>query len=271
MKNRIASTRPRRFVRALLGLGLLLAAVPVAAGGKDPLDVSQAAIGNRISDLELITTEGERLNLAELSGRPLGISLIYTACVHSCSVTTRYLDRVVKKARHSLGDEAFTMLSVGFDFPEDSPEAMAHYAHRHGVSDPNWHFAVAADQNELNRLIDELGFVYEPSPRGFDHTVQVSLIDRDGMLYRQVYGETFDAPLLVEPLKDLVLRRPASDESLMGYIGKRIRFFCTVYDARADRYYFNYSIFMGLIAGGLFLVGVAAWLASELLRRRRRA
>lgn len=263
--------RPVWLVRALLGLGLLLSNLSAAAGDNDPLDVSQAAIGNRISDLELITTEGERLKLSELTGRPLGISLIYTACVHSCSVTTRYLDRVVKKARHSLGADSFTLLTIGFDFPQDSPETMAHYAHRHGVSDPNWRFVVAADQDELNRLIDELGFVYEPSPRGFDHTVQVSLIDRDGMLYRQVYGETFDAPLLIEPLKDLVLRRPASDESLMGYIGKRIRFFCTVYDARADRYYFNYSIFMGLIAGGLFLIAIAAWVGNELLRGRRQA
>ena len=265
----MAGTR-EKLASLLFGLGLMLSGAATAAGD-EALDISQAAIGNRISDLTLVDSQGETLRLHELLDRPLGISLIYTGCAHSCSITTRFLDRVVGKARDSLGPDSFNMLTIGFDHPRDTPESMANHARRHGVDDANWRFVVAEDSGELERLIEELGFVYQPSARGFDHTVQVSLIDRDGLLYRQVYGETFDAPLLVEPLKDLVLGRPSSEDSLLGRIGKRIRLFCTVYDPRGDRYYFDYSMFMGIIVGGLFLLAVAAWTGTELVRRRRRS
>lgn len=256
---------------ALLGIGLAASAAAQQAGGDQALAVSQAAIGKRVADLTLIDTEGRRLSLHDLLDRPVGISLIFTACAHSCSVTTRYLDGVVQKARASLGEDSFRMLSIGFDFAQDTPAAMAQYARRHGVDDEDWLFAVAADRAELERLIEDLGFVYTPSPRGFDHTVQLSLVDRDGQLYRQVYGETFDVPQLVEPLKDLVWRRPAEERSVLGRIGDRVRLFCTVYDARGDRYYFDYSLFMGIIVGGAFLLLIGGWTAREMLRRRRQA
>ncbi|MFW5927326.1 MAG: SCO family protein [Wenzhouxiangella sp.] len=256
---------------ALLGIGLAAAVAAGPADGDEALSASQAAIGNRVADLTLIDTEGTRHSLHELLDRPVGISLIFTACAHSCSVTTRYLDGVVQKARKSLGEDSFRMLSIGFDFAQDTPEAMAQYARRHGVDDDNWLFTVAADRAELERLIEELGFVYSPSPRGFDHTVQLSLIDRDGQLYRQVYGETFDAPQLVEPLKDLVWRRPPEERSVLERLGDRVRLFCTVYDARGDRYYFDYSLFMGIIAGGAFLLLIGGWTTREMLRRRRTA
>jgi len=256
---------------ALLGIGLSATALAQRDGGDQALAVSQAAIGNQVRDLELVDTEGQSHRLHELLDRPVGISLIFTACAHSCSVTTRYLDGVVQKARESLGDDSFRMLSIGFDFPQDTPEAMNEYARRHGVDDDNWLFAVAADRAELERLIEDLGFVYTPSPRGFDHTVQLSLVDRDGRLYRQVYGETFDAPQLVEPLKDLVWRRPAAERSVLQRLGDRVRLFCTVYDARGDRYYFDYSLFMGIIVGGLFLLLVGGWTAREVLRRGKQA
>jgi len=256
---------------ALLVIGLFNPSASEAAPGDRALEVSQNAIGNRISDLTLIDTTGRRHSLAELLERPLGISLIFTACAHSCSVTTRYLGQVVRTARDALGEDSFTMLTIGFDFPVDTPEAMAEYARRHGVKDDNWLFAVADKRSELDRLIEEVGFVYQTSPRGFDHTVQVSLIDRDRSLYRQVYGEIFDAPMLVEPLKDLVWRRPASERSLLAQIGDRIRLFCTVYDARGDRYYFDYSLFMGILVGGVFLLLIGSWTVREALRRRRSA
>lgn len=254
---------------ALLAI-TVLASSGALADQREPIDISQAALGNSISDITLTDTRGETRQLHDFLGKPVAISLIYTACSHSCSVTTRHLNKVVQMARHSLGQDRFTMLTIGFDHPADTPETMAHYARRHGVTDPNWHFLSSDDPQALETLMEELGFVYESSPRGFDHTVQVSLLESSGELYRQVYGEIFDAPLLVEPLKDLVLNRPASDEGFLAQLGNRIRMFCTVYDAKGDRYYFDYSMFMGIAAGGLFIALTITWLGLEIRRRRWR-
>lgn len=263
-------------LRTLLHAGLvlavsLLASLPAGADSQRlAIEKSQAALGNELRDVTLIDTRGNPRRIQEFTDRPLAISLIFTGCAHSCSVATRHIDRVVRVARNALGDDSFTMLTIGFDHPVDNPETMAQYARRHGVQDPRWHFLSGENPGALNTLIEDIGFHFEPSPRGFDHTVKVTIIDQDGKVYRQVYGEVFSTPQLVEPLKDLVLGRPAPDDGFLTRLGNRVRLFCTAYDARGDRYYFDYSLFMGILIGALILGATIVWLGIELLRRGRR-
>jgi len=235
----------------------------------DPLQISQDAIGGAIRDVRLIDRQGRSHGLHQLIDRPTVVSLIYTACVHSCSVTTRHLDDVVRKARDSLGEGSFRVLTIGFDTPADTPAAMAEYARRYRVEDAEWWFLTPVSAEARDGLVEDLGFGFEPSPRGYDHMVQATVIDTSARVYRQVYGEIFDTPLLVEPLKDLVLGRPAAEEHLFAELSRRIRWFCTVYDARTDRYYFDYSMFMGIVIGALVIGVVITWLGREIRGRRR--
>ncbi|MFU8831225.1 MAG: SCO family protein [Wenzhouxiangella sp.] len=248
--------------------GLLLAGTAMASDlEREAINYSQAALGNQLSNMELFTANGERVELHDYIGKPLAISMIFTACVHSCSVTTRHLNRVVQIARNALGDDSFHFLTIGFDHPVDTPAAMSQYARRHGANNRHWEFLSSDDPEGLERLMADLGFMYQPSPRGYDHTVQVSIIDPEGHVHRQVYGEIFATPLLVEPMKNLVLGRPAPDDGLLTRIGNRVRLFCTVYDARGDRYYFDYSLFVGIFIGILVLGTAMIWLGMEIRRR----
>ena len=86
-------------------------------------------------------------------------------------------------------------------------------------------------------------------------------------IYRQVYGENFEVPLLVEPLKDLVLGRTAALTSVEA-ISNRIRFFCTVYDPSSDAYRFDYGIFLDWGFSALAL-GTIIWLVLKLWRENR--
>lgn len=233
------------------------------------IKVSQAALGTRVEALRFVDQHGASRSLDEFRGRPVLLSMVYTACAHSCQVTTRQLDRLVRMARASLGHESFTVLTVGFDQPLDSPQQMSAYARRHGISDPQWHFLSSPDAATVARLMEQVGFVYLPSPRGFDHTVQLTLLDREGRVYRQIYGEVFPTPQLIEPLKALVFNRPLSATGLLDRISDRIRLFCTVYDAQGDRYMFDYSLFAGIFIGTLFLGSAVAWLLMEIRRSRR--
>ncbi len=251
-------------------LALLLAATAQADINREAIEVSQAALGREVRDIELIDTNSEVHRLADFYGAPLVISVIYTACVHSCSVSTQHINRVVQIARNALGDASFNFLTIGFDYPVDTPDAMKHYARRHGVRDPNWHFMASRNPDELEQLMEDVGFIYQESSRGYDHTVQVTIIDQEGRVYRQVYGEIFDTPLLVEPMKDLVLGRPSPDDGLLTRVANRVRMFCTVYDARGDRYYFDYSLFMGIFIGTVILALALGWLGMEIVHYRRR-
>ena len=105
---------------------------------------------------------------------------------------------------------------------------------------------------------------------GFDHITQVTVIDRDGMIYRQVYGEMFELPWLVEPLKELVFNRPQSAGHLVAGLFDRIRLFCTVYNPNTGRYEFDYSIFIQTAIGLMVLLSVFAYLLREYLQARRK-
>jgi protein SCO1 len=236
---------------------------------RQAIEISQAAVGNQVGGLEFLDSAGRSRSLEEFRGQPVLLSLIFTACVHSCQVSTRQLDRVVQVARNALGADSFTVLTVGFDQPVDTPAQMAGYARRYGINDPNWHFLSSPDRATIETLMERVGFLSEPSPRGFDHTVQVTILDREGRVWRQVYGEVFPVPHLVEPLKSLVFNRPLEEAGLFGQLGDRVRLFCTVYDAQGDRYIFDYSLFAGIFIGALVLGSSILWLLLELRRARR--
>ena len=271
--SRCRASRAGRRWRCILPLLAVLASAFAATADADverrAIEVSQAALGNQVGALAFIDQHGQPRSLEDFRGRPVLLSIIYTACVHSCQVSTRYLDRLVRIARDALGQDSFTVLTVGFDQPVDTPVQMAGYARRYGVTDPDWHFLSSPDPGPLAELLDTVGFLYQPSPRGFDHTVQVTVLDRDGIVRRQVYGEIFPTPQLVEPLKALVFDRPLEEAGVLGRIGDRVRLFCTVYDAQGDRYKFDYSLFAGIFIGTLVLGSAILWLLLELRRARR--
>ena len=244
---------------ALLAAWLLPAALLAGeAGGFDydrALASSQAALGNRLGDHRFVGVDGEALTLGQLRGKPLVLSLVYTSCYHVCPMTTRHLAGVIDKARAALGDDSFNVAVVGFDSRVDTPEAMAHFARQQGIAEAGWRVLSGA-RAEVDALALDTGFLYYPTSNGFDHLVQATVIDADGVVYRQVYGQVFDTPLLVDPLIELVLGRAAPEQPLLSGLVAKIKLFCTTYDPNTDRYRFDYSLFLGL-AIGLGIIGIA--------------
>ena len=244
-------------------LALVLVASAVAAtsdrGGFDAEQAfarSQSAIGVQLDDHRFVDTRGNTVGLGDLRDKPLVLSLVYTSCPDTCSVVTRNLAHTVEAAREALGVASFSVATVGFDTGFDTPEQMRMYADRQGVSMSDWRF-LSGDPRTVRRLLDQLGFTYVESPRGFDHVAQTTVVDSQGRVYRQIYGDSIAVPFLVEPLKELALGRPAGASVLGDWID-RVKLLCTVYDSAAGRYRFDYSIFVAVGVGVLCLgtVGV---------------
>ena len=243
---------------------VLVAPVFAAAGERVDFDAekalarSQSAIGVRLDNLRFVDTRGRNVGLDDLRGKPLVLSLVYTSCPDTCSIVTRNLARAVRAARQALGETSFSVATVGFDSRFDTPEQMRMYADRQGVTAADWRF-LSGDPRTLERLLDQLGFTYIESPRGYDHLAQTTVIDAQGRVYRQIYGDSIALPSLVEPLKELALGRPAGASALGDWIG-RVKLLCTVYDPNADRYRFDYSIFVAAGVGILCLGAVGAFI-----------
>lgn len=215
------------------------------------LRTSQAAIGRRSADHQLFDQHGRRLRLAQLQGRPLVVSFVFTNCSTVCSGLTLHLRDTVRIARQALGDRSFSVLTVGFDSAHDTPQRMQAYGRDRGIDDPDWRFA-SADAVTLRRFTDELGFTWAASPRGFDHITQVTIVDAQGIVAQQVYGEAFEPPELIEPLKQVLLQRNVERASVQGLI-ERVRLYCSVYDPASRRYRFDYSMIAASLPALLIL------------------
>lgn len=234
---------------------------------RDALSYSQGAIGGTVANYVFQDQNGRTVRLADFLGKPLVVSLVYTSCYQICSMTTRNLAKVVKIAQEGLGTDGFNVLTIGFDTRFDNPAAMRSFAKQQGVDLPNWHF-LSTDSATIIALSKDLGFIFRPSPRGFDHLVQATVIDADGKVYRQVYGELFETQQLVEPLKQLVFG-VRSEHSAVDNLVNRVRLFCTTYDPATDSYRFDYSLFIGIFIGSMIIGGAFAYLIHEWRRSNR--
>lgn len=232
------------------------------------LQYSQDALRRKLGDHEFLDSTGRAVRLSDYEGRPVVINMVYSSCDHTCTISTRHLAKVAQIARSALGRDSFTLLTIGFDSARDNPESMRLYARAQGVNAEHWKF-LSTDEATIEALSAELGFIYYPTPRGFDHLAQVTVVDQDRIIYRQVYGEVFETPLLVEPLKELVFDARRA-ESPLEALGARVRLFCTTYDAAGDRYYFDYSLFVGMGVGLTVILSTLWFLIHEFRRRPRK-
>lgn len=252
-------------------LAWLTAVMPMPGVAEQPdtarraVEVSRAAEGTMLPDVVLKRIDGTQARLADFRGKPLLISLVYTSCVDVCPVLIESLYPAVVEARRALGPDSFSVVTVGFDTVRDTPERMRAFARSHGVDLPNWSF-LSADQDNLDELARALGFAIYARAGSWDHLAQVSLINSAGRLSQQIYGAVFEPPLIVEPLKSAVLGRDLPMTSLDRLID-RVKYFCTVYDPTAGRYYFNYSLFLGIVIG----VSCFGLVLLSLVREWRRA
>ena len=242
-------------------------ALPSAFDPQGALAYSQSAIGRSISPHRLLDGGANERQLSEFAGKPLVLNLVYTGCTHTCPLIVQTLYQAAEIAQDTFGPEAFSIVTIGFDTDIDTPEQMRAYARSQGVDLPGWHF-FSADETTVDRLSREIGFIYFPSPKGFDHLAQVTVLDAEGHVYRQVYGDSFDPPALVEPLKQLIYGRPSEPLSIEGVVD-RIRLFCTLYDPASGRYRFEWSLFVGMTIGAASLLGIGTILVRALIRDLR--
>lgn len=230
------------------------------------LAVSQGVLGQSIGQHSFLDTAGQAFDLGSLRGKPLVISLIYTSCHHVCPMITRNIAENVDIAREALGENSFSIVSVGFDWAVDTPEQMRVYASSRGINVPGWHF-LSGDEISVEALSKAVGFQFYRSAAGFDHLAQTTIVDADGKVYRQVYGADFDTQSFVEPLKELVFDTPR-DAGLVEHWVDTFKLFCTVYDPNTGRYDFDYSIFMTILMGILCLGAILIFIVREWRRAR---
>ena len=274
---------PRRHV-GLWGVLALLACLPCAAqevvtleaaqafglDQEQAIRVSQAAIGVVPGSYQLRNREGVAIPLSQFRGKPLLVNFIYTGCFKVCPTSSRALKRAVDAMRDRFGHDQFNVVSIGFNQPTDSPMALREFAAQQRIVDPNWEF-LSPREDDVAALARDFGFSFIATPIGFDHTLQVSILDPAGRISTQVYGDAFAADSLGEPLKRLLAGTLVSETASIADLVDKVRILCSVYDPVTGKYRVNYAMYLEIAGGLTFILAMLAFAASEWRARRAAA
>lgn len=264
--------------RALLlaaSLSLAAPALLAADAGDVPrlderqaLRAGEAAIGRAVPDIVLQDRQGRAVRLSDYRGKPLVVSFIYTGCFQVCPTQTRALLAAIEGLDATLGPRQFNIVSIGFNQPFDTPEAMRSFAAQQRIGHPNWEF-LSPPRDSVQALTQAFGFSFVATPAGFDHLLGVSVVGPDGRIHAQVYGDKLRADQLGAPLRQLILGAPVPPTSTLSALAERIRILCTVYDPETGEYRYDNKLILELVGGAMFFIVVLAWGLIEWRDQRR--
>ena len=182
---------------------------PASAGATAPIEAARPkplAIGDLVPDFAVTTQDGATLRLADLRGKVVALTFIYTRCPlpDFCpAVDAKFADlaRRIAVAPGRAGRVA--LLSVSFDPAHDTPEVLREHARRRGAKPP-WSFAVARP-DELARVGPLLGLDYYPERDQFAHNLTTAVIGADGRLARLELGRSWTPADLSKTMIGLIL------------------------------------------------------------------
>ncbi len=224
------------------------------------------AIGREIGNYTLTDQDGKKFSIREFQGKPYVLSLIYTTCGHECPTIIMHLQEAFKMAGGDFGAK-FNALTIGFNPEKDTPEQLKKYGEGFTNDFSKWRFA-AADKKTIEGLARDLGFYYNKVDEGFDHINMVTIVDKQGKIYKQVYGLDFKPEEVLEPVSQSinmvtpVVSRPLS-------IIERIRLFCYKYDEATGKYKLDYGLLITASIGAVLQIATMGWFIYLLWGKKR--
>src|SRR5436309_15242364 len=113
----------------MFALPLLTIALLAAQGADAPRSGSRLAVIRAAPDFTLTTQAEEPLRWADLRGKVVLVSFVFTTCGGSCPATTHRMSRVAEAlaGKGLLEDDRVRLLSITLDPARDTPQALRKY------------------------------------------------------------------------------------------------------------------------------------------------
>lgn len=152
----------------------------------------------------LDSARGPRVALADLRGKVMALTFVFTTCTDSCPILTAKMAEIGRSLGSDFGSKvAFVAISV--DPLNDTPARLRDYATAHRADGPGWYFLTGAPR-DIETVVRRYGAYAKKTGSGsVDHLFLTSLIDRAGMLRVQYLGTRFDPREMQRDL-ELLLR-----------------------------------------------------------------
>ena len=177
---------------SVIGLvGLALAGVtalvrrPAAVA---PPEMQQPA-ARKLVDFSLVNWDGRPVTRADLDGKFLVVSFLFTSCSATCTEISRRLERVQTETA-AAGD--VRIVSFSMDPRTDQPPVLAQFARRWNADPKRW-FLLTGEKAELHRVIEASFLSRDPAladqpSAGFRQHYAIALVDRAGAVRHYFNG-----------------------------------------------------------------------------------
>jgi protein SCO1/2 len=153
----------------------------------------------------LVDSKGRGFDLAQLRGKIVLVSFVYTTCTGVCPATTQTLVGIQHALREAkLWGNPVEFVSITLDPKRDTPEILNRYARLFGADPAAWHY-LTGEPAQVDSVIKAWGMWVKSGPSGaLDHPSRIFLVDPDGQ-QREIYNlEFLKAESIVEDVRELL-------------------------------------------------------------------
>ena len=142
-------------------------------------------------EFTLTSQDSAQVALADLRGKVVAVTFIYTFCVDTCPVLTPMMSFIQDQLGADFGAK-IAFVSITIDPERDTPKVLKEYAQAFGANLTGWSF-LTGPPDVIRDVTRRYGVFASKSTDGtVDHTFLTSIVDRRGILRVQYMGARFD-------------------------------------------------------------------------------
>lgn len=164
------------------------------------------AVLRQAPDFALKDQDDKPLKLADLRGKVVVVSFIFTTCNGSCPATTARMNSVsgALERKGLLKKDQVRLLSITLDPKRDTPAALRRYRELFDIEGKHWSF-LTGPVADVNKVIAAWGMWVKPTKNDqLDHPSRVFLVDPRGRV-REIYSlEYFKTAWVMEDIEALL-------------------------------------------------------------------
>jgi protein SCO1 len=154
----------------------------------------------------LTSQDGAQISLADLRGKVVAVTFIFTLCTATCPVLTPMMSLVQAQLGPDFGSEV-VFASITVDPERDTPEMLKLYAQAYGADVTGWSF-LTGPRPIIQDLTRRYGVFASTNASGdIEHSLLTSIVDRRGILRVQYLGVRFDPEEFRRDLSSLMRER----------------------------------------------------------------
>jgi protein SCO1/2 len=142
-------------------------------------------------EFTLTSQDGAQVSLADLRGKVVAVTFIFTRCTATCPVLTPMMSFVQDRLGSDFGAK-IAFVSITVDPERDTPDVLKEYALAFGADLAGWSFLTGTPV-AIRDVVRSYGVFAEKNANGdVDHTFLTSIVDPRGILRVQYLGVRFD-------------------------------------------------------------------------------